>query len=170
VEIRSAEATDARAIAAVHVASWRAAYVGLVPDDFLADLSVDDREAMWRDILVRTEWPARGTLVLLREAAVVGFASVGPSRDDDTAPGTGELWAIYLHPDHWGTGSGRRLMSEAVARLDEAGFVRATLWVLTGNDRARRFYEAAGWSSDGAVRTETRPGFVLTEVRYVRTL
>jgi ribosomal protein S18 acetylase RimI-like enzyme len=170
VEIRPAEATDARAIAAVHVASWRAAYVGLVPDAFLAGLSVDEREGMWRDNLAKSEWPARGTLVLLRDAAVVGFASVGPSRDDDTAPGTGELWAIYLHPDAWGTGCGRRLMSEALARLDDAGFDRATLWVLTGNDRARRFYEAAGWSADGAVRTETRPRFVLNEVRYVRTL
>lgn len=170
MEIRPAETTDARAIAAVHVASWRAAYARLVPDDVLADLSVDRRETMWRDNLVRSEWPARGTLVLLSDAAVVGFASVGPSRDDDTTAGTGELWAIYLHPDHWGTGSGRRLLSEAVTRLDDAGFDRATLWVLAGNDRARRFYAADGWSPDGAERAETRPGFVLDEVRYARTL
>jgi ribosomal protein S18 acetylase RimI-like enzyme len=170
MEIRPAEDADAFGIALVHVESWRAAYVGMVPDDFLARLSVDQRARAWRDILARTVWPTTGTLVLQRDATVVGFANVGPSRDDDAAPGTGELFAIYLQPDAWGTGGGRRLLAEAVARLQEAGFDRATLWVLKGNERARRFYGAAGWSPDGAERTEPQPGFVLNEVRYRRAL
>jgi ribosomal protein S18 acetylase RimI-like enzyme len=170
VHVRRALDSDAHAIAAVHIESWRAAYVGLVPDDFLAQMSVDQREEAWRENLAAMVWPSPGTMVLVDTDAVTGFTSVGPSRDDDAAPGTGELWAIYLRPDTWGTGAGRLLLGEAVARLREAGFEQATLWVLTGNERARRFYEADGWSSDGTERTESRPGFVLNEIRYRRPL
>ena len=170
MQVRAARAADARAVAVVHVDSWRAAYPGLVPDEFLAQMSVDQREAMWRDLLGSMDWPARGTLVLVDGEHVVGFASVGSSRDEDAATGTGELWGIYLHPDAWGTGGGRLLMSDATSRLTEAGFDEATLWVLRGNQRARRFYAVAGWSPDGTERTETRPGFELHEVRYRRTL
>jgi hypothetical protein len=46
----SAHATpdDARAVAEVHVSSWRAGYQGLVLDGYLARMSVDKREEMWR--------------------------------------------------------------------------------------------------------------------------
>ncbi len=53
----------------------------------------------------------------------------------------------------WGTGAGRLLMSAFVERLRESGFEDATLWVLDDNPRARRFYEAAGWTLDGGSRT-----------------
>jgi len=42
--IRPATPEDARAIAEVHVASWRYAYRGLLPDDVLDRLSVEERE------------------------------------------------------------------------------------------------------------------------------
>jgi ribosomal protein S18 acetylase RimI-like enzyme len=170
VEVRQAQEADARGIAVVHIESWRAAYVGLVPDDFLAQMSLDQREAMWQEILAAMDWPTRGTVVLVDGETVAGFASTGPSRDHDAAPGTGEVWGIYLLPGTWGLGAGRQLMSEALARLRAAGFDQATLWVLARNERARHFYEAGGWSSDGVERTEARPGFELHEVRYRRPL
>jgi hypothetical protein len=41
---RDAELRDAGGIAKVHVRSWQAAYAGIVPDEDLAQLSVDQRE------------------------------------------------------------------------------------------------------------------------------
>jgi ribosomal protein S18 acetylase RimI-like enzyme len=61
-------------------------------------------------------------------------------------------------------------MAEAVRRLSDAGFREATLWVLETNDRARRFYEAVGWSLDGQRRVDESYGFALAEVRYRRSL
>lgn len=69
----------------------------------------------------------------------------GRSRDDDAAPGTGELWALYTHPGAWRQGVGSALFDAAKRELAARGFQRATLWVLTSNDRARRFYESHGW-------------------------
>ena len=81
------------------------------------------------------------------------FASYAPSRDEDAPEGTGEVPAIYVDPAAVGTGIGRELFAEAAVALQEAGFTRATLWVLEANASARRFYEKAGWSWDGAVST-----------------
>jgi GNAT superfamily N-acetyltransferase len=150
VTIRAATPEDAHSVAQVHVDSWRHAYRGLLPDDYLDALSVEDREAMWlgafSDPAART-----GAFVAEAEGRVVGFASFGPTRDEDARNGTGEIPAIYVAPSVLGTGVGRGLLAAAIDGLREAGFGRATLWVLEANERARRFYEKAGWTWDGTV-------------------
>lgn len=170
MEVRDAIIDDARRIAEVHVRSWQAAYRGQLPDDYLASLSVDQRESVWREILGTSAWPASGALVVTRDANVVGFAHLGPSRDADSLPLTGELTAIYLAPEVWGQGGGRALIRRAVDRLREATFTSATLWVLDSNSRARRFYEAGGWLPDGAQKVDEGRGFPIREVRHRRRL
>lgn len=166
--IRTAAAHDARAIAVLQVASWQTAYRGLLPDGLLDGLSVDDREQTWRHLL------AEGVRVLVSEQepggarALTGFASCGPSRDDDAPAGCGELYALYAHPDVWGRGVGRDLHSAALTELASSGQVEASLWVLDGNARAIRFYEAHGWRPDGGVRVEQLPGADLRELRCRR--
>jgi GNAT superfamily N-acetyltransferase len=169
--IRDARPSDAAQLALVHVRSWQEAYRGLVPQAYLDGLDPVQRRPGWERTLDRTD-PARGgVLVAEDDARLVGFASYGPSRDDDAGPGpTGEVFAIYLLPEAWGHGTGRQLMDAAVAGLTAAGYERAALWVLDGNARARRFYQAAGWTADGAVKQDDRWGFPLTETRYRRSL
>jgi GNAT superfamily N-acetyltransferase len=151
VRIREATPEDARAIAEVHVASWRWAYDGMIPDAFLRELSVDDRERLWSEKL------AAGTGMLLAEGErgrVEGFVAFGPSEDPEAdKAGVGEVLAIYVRPDVAGTGVGRELFARANEALGRGGFRKAMLWVLEANDRARRFYERAGWSWDGATGT-----------------
>ena len=148
VTIRDAEPKDARAIAEVHVASWQHAYRGLLPDGFLDRLSVDDRERSWRTTFAD---PAYGVVLADDAGRIVGFASFGPSRDEAASDATGEIPAIYVHPNALGTGVGRLLFDAAMGKLRERGFARATLWVLEANAQARRFYEKAGWTWDGTV-------------------
>lgn len=168
--IRRADAADARAIATVHVRSWQAAYRGLLPQDLLDALDPDQRLPGWQRTLAAAQWPRRGVLLAAGDD-VLGFASMGPSRDADSDPAmVGEVHAIYLDPDAWGRGIGRDLMAESVRVLAEAGYRQATLWVLDTNTRARRFYEAAGFAVDGASKDDSRNGVVLSEVRYRRPL
>jgi len=80
------------------------------------------------------------------------------------------LFAIYVHPEHWGTGVGRTLIESGEDELRTLGHEEAILWVLDDNPRARRFYELAGWSVDGAAREIRLFGFDISEVRYAKQL
>lgn len=146
--IRRASPDDARSVAEVHVDSWRHAYRGMLPDAYLDRLSVDDREAMWREAFAED---TSGAFVAEVGDRIVGFASFGPSRDDDASETVAEVPAIYVEPSEVGRGVGRRLLEAATAALRDAGYRRATLWVLEANERARRFYEKSGWTWDGTI-------------------
>ena len=141
--IEAAALEDCRAIAEVHVASWQQAYAGIVPHEYLASLSVPAREASWQEA-VRAGTPA--VLVARQEDKVVGFVALGPSRDEDAAARCGEIWALYVLSSAWSTGAGRSLWLAALEELRRrslSGIV--TLWVLSANERGRRFYTAAGF-------------------------
>jgi ribosomal protein S18 acetylase RimI-like enzyme len=164
--IRAARTDDAQPIAAVHVATWRDAYAGLLPDGFLAGLEVTEWAGRWRDRLTA---PPHGVFTLVFEAdgRVRGFVSGGPSRDDFAG---GEVYAIYLDPRCQGRGAGRELLAAATRQLADAGFTDASLWVLSGNLTARGFYESQGWRWDGTEH-EWVPadGVRVPEVRYARS-
>jgi ribosomal protein S18 acetylase RimI-like enzyme len=165
MRIREAGPKDARAIAEVHVRSWQAAYRGQLTDDYLDELSVEERLEQHRRSLEqpRAEWR---TWVADDEGRVTGFAVTGPSEDADAEPSTGEVYAIYLEPDRVGTGLGRELFEHAVADLRGRGFSTVTLWVLESNERARRFYEVAGWRADGTETNERVDCEMRPTVRY----
>jgi GNAT superfamily N-acetyltransferase len=167
--IRRATLVDASAIAKVHVDAWRAAYEGLLPSDYLADLSVSERRRRWTEALQNPN--SRATVVVAElRGRTAGFASAGPSRDDDAPGSVGEVYAIYVHPEHWRRGIGSLLEQAALAFLADAGFADATLWALTGNMQALRFYTDRGWALDGSERTKLRDSITTTEVRYRKAL
>ncbi len=157
---------DAHGIAVVHVRSWQAAYRGLMPQDVLDGLSVDQRAAGWERIIAQPDTASR-TLVAERDGTIVGWAGFGSARDADP-PATGELWGIYAHPDAWSTGVGHALLTASEDALQAQGHTGAYLWVLDGNERAAAFYERHGWIGDGATKVEERPGLVLHERRHVK--
>jgi GNAT superfamily N-acetyltransferase len=74
-------------------------------------------------------------LVAELDGQIIGFACVGPSRDDDTDPATCELWGLYLDPAQWGAGHGHILHTEALDVARASGAAAAILWVLTNNQR-----------------------------------
>ncbi len=142
-----------------------------MPQAFLDGLDVAQRTRTWERALTDSDAPKTGVLVADDGGRVTGFVGYFPSRDSDADPAlTGEIGAIYLLPEAWDGGLGRRLMDAALGGLAAAGFTQATLWVLESNTRARRFYEAGGWSADGTVKLDDSRGFPLSEVRYRRSL
>jgi GNAT superfamily N-acetyltransferase len=151
-------------VAHVHVESWRAAYVGIVPQPILDRLSVDRRQEFWARRLA--DPGDTRTFVAVREGRIVGFVGTGRPTDPEHAPGTAELETIYLLADVWRIGLGRLLMARATDDLAGQGFSSAILWVLTDNARGRRFYEALGWQSDGRAQMLDFDGTPVEEIRY----
>ena len=168
-QVRPATLDDALAIAGVHVRSWKAAYPGLIPQDYLDGLRVEDRVGDWERGLSNPRSP--GVYVYAEESKVVGFVYASPSRDPDSDPSvTGEVQLIYLDPDAYGRGVGELLMNRAESEMKAAGFADATLWVLDTNARARRFYERLGWHHDGTDKFHDWTAFAATDLRYRKRL
>lgn len=167
MQLREPVPADAPALGKVHVRAWQEGYKdGLMPDEYLHGLSIDERSAMWAEALTRPPQPGGDRLVSVDDSGTVtGFILVGPA-DRDTHSGEGEVYALNVDPAHWGRGHGGALLREGTARLRAHGFEGAVLWVHTGNRRARRFYEAAGWVDDGKERQTEVLGIEVPEVRY----
>jgi GNAT superfamily N-acetyltransferase len=165
--LRPAELEDALAVARVHVRSWQAAYRKLLPDDYLDQLRPEDRAPKYDFETLDTLKPQ--TIVAIEEGLILGFATTGPSRDPELTD-QGELYALYVDPEHWGRGIGVALVSAARTRLFSLGFRNAVLWVLVGNVRAARFYQIDGWAPDGMRRTDSVWGVTVNDVRYQRQL
>ena len=142
--VRQARVEDAADIAKVRIDSWRSTYKGIVPDEFLANLSYEANEKRWQTIL--SDASSTGGICYVAEEAsgqVVGFISGGPERDQDEPDYSGELYAIYILKEYEGQGIGRRLTEALVEKLLEAGMASMLVWVLAENP-ACRFYEALG--------------------------
>lgn len=166
--VRIATPTDALDLAAMHVASWRETYAGILPDKMLSSLSIEARAAAWTKIM---QEPAteRATTTYLAEhgTSIIGFGSCGPQRTENlSAQGyAGEFRAIYLLQAFQGHGIGSRLLKQMTADLRGRGYSAASLWVLGENQIARRFYEHHGGQVI-AEREDTREDTVLVELAY----
>jgi GNAT superfamily N-acetyltransferase len=164
VVVRDAGPEDAATISDVRIRSWQAAYAHVFPAERLA--SLDERREQqarhWRTVIEEPSVPGH-MLVAERGGEAIGFSSIGRARDD---PAAGEIYAIYVLPEAWGTGAGHALMQESVRRLRDDGYGEGILWVLDDNPRARTFYEREGWSPMDVRREETFLGTVVHEVRY----
>lgn len=166
-QVRAAVPDDALEVARVHVRSWQSAYRGLIAQDYLDSLTPEARARRYTFGQVGVGVPQ--TLVSVDGDTICGLVTTGRCRDDDL-PDFGELLALYVDPDYLGTGTGRLLITAARERMRGLGVGGAALWVLDGNDRARRFYGRDGWQPDGATRTGEYGGQPVTEVRYQRPL
>lgn len=163
--IRTANASDALAIARIQVTAWRAAYAGLMPATVLDALSVEGRTSVWARLIATPATTEHRMWVIESESTPVGFASTGPSRDEGATAATMEIYAIYLAPDYVGRGLGQALHAHAIADFARRGAHAVTLWALEGNLRATRFYERMGMHRDGE-KVETVEGARLRHIRY----
>ncbi len=167
MNLRLATAGDALRLARLHVDSWRAAYRGLVPDEFLDSLDVGARAERLR---ARMQAGEAEYYVADEDGELLGWLTLGGSQDPDPDSQTaGEIWALYVAPSHWRQGVGRALVRCGEVLLRSRGYESAVLWVFAGNDRARRFYEAMGFVADGSSKILER-GAPLEAVRDRKAL
>lgn len=165
--IRDAVPEDASAVAEVHVATWRTAYRGLLPDDFLDGLDPFRGESVWHRVIGR---PGHPVYVATDGRQIVGFCSLVRSRDADAADAVGEIPAIYVLPAAWRRGWGSRLLTATLEHAAAMTFREVTLWVLDTNAPARAFYEKHRFELDGGRKQEIFSGFTAHELRYRRSV
>lgn len=166
--IRPGGLDDLPAVASLHALSQRATYQGIIPAWALRATTADRLRRTWARRVARESGTHR---LFLAEAVgeLRGFSYVGPGDDvERVPPDTGVLYAIHVHPAATGMGIGGALMELCLRTFAEWRFAQAILWVLEGNDRARRFYEHKGWWPDGTVRESPIGDVITRQLRYVR--
>ncbi len=164
--IREAIRADSEAIAAIYVDTWRDAYAGVLPDRMLVNMSRRRQAADWRRAISHQ---SGGHRVLVAEAGeageteIVGFGSCGPARATGLAY-RGEVFTLYVDPDHQGQGFGKALLAALFRALERQGLASAVIWVLADNP-ARFFYQAQGGRLVGT-RDQRLWGTALREMAY----
>jgi ribosomal protein S18 acetylase RimI-like enzyme len=157
--VRSPRVEDAEELGRVHVQVWREAYAADMPADYLAGLDPVKFAERWR---LRFEMDEPDGIVVVAtgpDGEIVGFASAGPTRDED-APTQWELYAINVLAENHGTGVANQLIGAVIAGRP------ATLWVIQDNARAQSFYRRHGFTTEGA--TKLHDGTGASEMRMVR--
>lgn len=149
------------------MASWEGVYRGLMPDSVVDGMTIERRESQWNQMFA-DPYPRTAAFVAEHDGEAVGMAHVGPTRDDDLdVERIGEVYAIYVLPDHAGHGHGKDLMVKSLDWMRSDGFTAAMLWVLDTNTVGRDFYERGGWRLDTATKMDDSfGGEPLHEVRY----
>ncbi|MFZ4508977.1 MAG: GNAT family N-acetyltransferase [Fimbriimonas sp.] len=153
--IRVATAADAVDVAALHVASWRATYRDIFPEEFLANEVEDDRLSFWQSRLSSCG-QKQGDWVAVEDGLAVGFASA--NLDAHTEYGT-LLANLHVLPGQQGKGIGRLLMGE-VARwsLVHRPAAMLHLSVVVTNLGARGFYARLGGEEVASERWHSPSG------------
>jgi len=132
---------DAERIARVHVASWHEAYGGIVPAEVLSRVDEADRIERWREYLAV---PGHPTFLAEVEGEAAGFIRSGPVAQPFVPGADGHIFALYVLRRHHRLGIGRRLLGLAARAWRGQGARALSVGVLTANQPARAFYEAAG--------------------------
>ncbi|MBP1996684.1 GNAT family N-acetyltransferase [Paenibacillus eucommiae] len=166
IEIRWACINDCHDLSIVHLESYRAAYRGIMPDDFLNKMTLEDRSLHVQNLLKTS---AKRIAILRVDGATIGYAEVGKCEDKDLDETWVEIFAIYLLKEYSGRGFGSHLMGWVLDKVLELGHSRASLWVLKENTDAIKFYEKLDFKSDGTERVIKR-GKTLVQMRFQKLI
>jgi GNAT superfamily N-acetyltransferase len=164
LRIRRGVIDDAKEASRAHTDTWRISYRGLVPDALLDGLKDDRWENGWRRGFESMD-PTRVVHVAEIDGRIVGFAGGGRARANAPPGYVGEVYALYVRPEHQGEGIGRALLKAAAEGLVERGLVPIVIWTLFDNPASRGFYESLGGAVIGEKR-EPFEGYELHEVAY----
>ena len=164
MEIRYAIPEDIPGMGRVYADTWKAAYQGMIPKEYLHDLTASRWEERYRQTLNREGSPKAA--VLVHEGQVIGVSSFIQTRDEDLPPSYGEIISIYVLPEYWQRGLGTRLLSWVAGELHAMGFSHCALWTLEENLRAQKAYERFGFTRDGARKSQEFCGVPVWEIRY----
>lgn len=154
---REAIQSDCDWIGKVYCDSWKAAYQNLLPKAYLDSLTAEN---------CMPDKVSDNDIVLAEQERVLGICHISEARHRDKKE-WGEVVAIYLLPEIWGSGAGSELFQTALRKLKQNGFKRVCLWVLKDNIRARTFYEKNGFRVSGSEREMEVAKCRVSEVEYI---
>jgi RimJ/RimL family protein N-acetyltransferase len=103
----------------------------------------------WADrVAAASNGDERATFLAFDGGVCVGLAGCG----HDDLGADRQLVSMWVAPSHRGTGVAGELVDAVLGWAADMGARRVGLWVTRDNDRAKRFYERAGFTPTGDVQ------------------
>lgn len=149
----------ASTVSHIYALSWKTAYRNIVPQAYLDDLSLE----RWTPFLENS--PEDG-FAIKDHGELAAISYIGSAKDT-AMQGWGEIRSIYVLPQHFYKGYGKKLLSFVLSELRNNGFEKVYLWVLEDNMQARNFYERNGFAANGDKENMTIGGKDLVKIRYI---
>jgi GNAT superfamily N-acetyltransferase len=113
------------------------------PQAFVATFEEEEAfdEALWRERMKRSE-----RLVAELDGKAIGVVSIGQAREEgEDAEHVGELFGLWVAPEHRGTGVATLLVEEGADEARRHGSTHLVYWVGTENGRAVAFASGIGF-------------------------
>ena len=139
--IRQATIQDAAKIAQVKIQIWRETFTKVLTPAYLASLDEEEETEKWVTYLSPTT-ALSSTYIGLRSDRIVGYAVIGPSREEAWSDWA-ELWGLYLQHEFHGRGWGKALFMTCIGHASARGQSNLWLKALTQTP-APLFYQAMG--------------------------
>lgn len=137
--IRKIEIFDLASIQKITTVSWNETYRGIVPNEFLDELFINEEDRI-NKLTNKYEEIKDNYLVLDIESNVVGFVKYGKSNEYENY---GEIYALYILKEYQGYGYGKLLVNEAIKNIKDMGYNKMIISCLEGN-KANDFYKHIG--------------------------
>jgi ribosomal protein S18 acetylase RimI-like enzyme len=156
--VRPGTISDAEAIADYHHRCSIKAFTSLVAPGSFDDL--DPR----RRVPIFLNWLGPESPKTVRVADIDGVA-VGHVVTEGN-----EIVNLFIDPDHWGRGLGRRLLAVGESVIAEAGHREFELQTMVGNDPAIGLYESTGWKVTDTLIHKNQDGIAYDEHVLIKRL
>lgn len=139
--IRDIKKEDIPQVVDIQISGWRAAYKGMIDDEYLENMNAEKKIKM-------REKDYKETRFIVAEIGkeIVGFCRYTDNMEKtpETKEADCELRALYVKPELKHNGIGKRLFEHVVNEFKHMGKTKMVLWCLKDNALARRFYEKMG--------------------------
>lgn len=140
ITYREAAVEDIPRIARVHVESWQKSFAGIVPQEYLDKMSVENRIGQFEKGFAQKSF-YKMLVAETSEKRIVGFADFGESQISDSFDA--QIYAIYFLPEFQRKGIGGNLFRLCQEKMAARGFKSMCLDTLEISPY-RKFYEKMG--------------------------
>lgn len=138
MNIREANAEDIESIANLYVMNWKKTYVGLLPDNFLNGLTINDGIKKWQEYLTKEK---HRIFVAYENEKFLGFSAC---KEDEELKNCLYLDSLHVSEISRGKGVGTKLINTVGSYAYIKGYEYMSICIVKGNDKAKRIYEKMG--------------------------
>lgn len=138
MNIREANAEDIEPIASLYVMNWKKTYVGLLPDNFLNGLTVNEGIKKWQEYLSKEK---HRIFVAYENEKILGFSAC---KEDEELKNCLYLDSLHVSETSRGKGVGTKLINTVGSYAYIKGYEHMSICIVKGNDNAKRIYEKMG--------------------------